>query len=79
MHGLFLTNYCLCIFLTPSPHSFCSIDDGFPVVTFSFEGDLTLNVYPHDYLFQNGVRYHLFSLLFLSNISNNSVSSQMFK
>ncbi|XP_066327362.1 aspartic proteinase 36-like [Miscanthus floridulus] len=31
-----------------------SIDDGFPVVTFSFEGDLTLNVYPHDYLFQNG-------------------------
>jgi hypothetical protein len=55
MHGLLcLTNYCLCIFLTP-PHSFCSIDDGFPVITFSFEGDLTLNVYPDDYLFQNGV------------------------
>jgi len=31
-----------------------SIDDGFPVITFSFEGDLTLNVYPDDYLFQNG-------------------------
>ncbi|OQU84932.1 hypothetical protein SORBI_3004G144500 [Sorghum bicolor] len=30
-----------------------SIDDGFPVVTFSFEGEITLNVYPHDYLFQN--------------------------
>jgi hypothetical protein len=33
-----------------------SVDDGFPIITFSFEGDLTLNVYPHDYLFQNGVR-----------------------
>jgi len=31
-----------------------SVDDGFPIITFSFEGDLTLNVYPHDYLFQNG-------------------------
>ncbi|WVZ75419.1 hypothetical protein U9M48_023470 [Paspalum notatum var. saurae] len=31
-----------------------SVDDGFPVITFSFEGDLTLNVYPHDYLFRNG-------------------------
>ncbi|CAM0945986.1 unnamed protein product [Alopecurus aequalis] len=31
-----------------------SVDDGFPVVTFHFEGDLPLNVYPHDYLFQNG-------------------------
>ncbi|PWZ25835.1 Aspartic proteinase-like protein 2 [Zea mays] len=31
-----------------------SLDEEFPVITFSFEGDLTLNVYPHDYLFQNG-------------------------
>lgn len=31
-----------------------SVDDGFPVITYSFEGDLTLNVYPRDYLFQNG-------------------------
>ncbi|TVU02779.1 hypothetical protein EJB05_51708 [Eragrostis curvula] len=31
-----------------------SVDDGFPTVTFSFEGDLTLNVYPHEYLFQYG-------------------------
>ncbi|KAJ1279088.1 hypothetical protein BS78_04G128700 [Paspalum vaginatum] len=31
-----------------------SVDDGFPVITFSFEGGLTLDVYPHDYLFQNG-------------------------
>ncbi|KAF8689580.1 hypothetical protein HU200_041755 [Digitaria exilis] len=31
-----------------------SVDDGFPMITFSFEGDLTLDVYPHDYLFQNG-------------------------
>uniref|UniRef100_A0ACD5YPK1 Uncharacterized protein n=1 Tax=Avena sativa TaxID=4498 RepID=A0ACD5YPK1_AVESA len=31
-----------------------SVDDGFPIVTFHFEGDLALNVHPHDYLFQNG-------------------------
>lgn len=31
-----------------------SVDDGFPVITFHFEGDLPLHVYPHDYLFQNG-------------------------
>ncbi|XP_071713048.1 aspartic proteinase 36-like [Rutidosis leptorrhynchoides] len=28
-----------------------SVDDGFPNVTFYFENSLTLNVYPHDYLF----------------------------
>ncbi|KAI3697051.1 hypothetical protein L6452_29771 [Arctium lappa] len=28
-----------------------SIDDGFPAVTFYFENSLSLNVYPHDYLF----------------------------
>ncbi|XP_062219049.1 aspartic proteinase 36-like [Phragmites australis] len=31
-----------------------SVDDEFPIITFHFEGDLTLNVYP-DYLLQNGV------------------------
>ncbi|KAJ1696995.1 hypothetical protein LUZ63_005507 [Rhynchospora breviuscula] len=30
-----------------------NIDDGFPEVVFSFENSLTLQVYPHDYLFQN--------------------------
>ncbi|AQK70886.1 Eukaryotic aspartyl protease family protein [Zea mays] len=40
-----------------------SIDDGFPVITFSFEGDLTLNVYPDDYLFQN--RNDLYCMGFL--------------
>ncbi|KQK05437.1 hypothetical protein BRADI_2g20040v3 [Brachypodium distachyon] len=32
-----------------------SVDDGFPKITFHFEDDLGLNVYPHDYFFQNGV------------------------
>ncbi|NP_001149953.1 Aspartic proteinase-like protein 2 precursor [Zea mays] len=40
-----------------------SIDDGFPVITFSFKGDLTLNVYPDDYLFQN--RNDLYCMGFL--------------
>ncbi|XP_052144682.1 aspartic proteinase 39-like isoform X1 [Oryza glaberrima] len=31
-----------------------SVDDGFPEVTFHFEGDVSLIVSPHDYLFQNG-------------------------
>nr|XP_018683320.1 PREDICTED: aspartic proteinase-like protein 2 isoform X2 [Musa acuminata subsp. malaccensis] len=31
-----------------------SVDDGFPEVVFHFENSLLLNVYPHDYLFQNG-------------------------
>ncbi|XP_020107470.1 aspartic proteinase-like protein 2 [Ananas comosus] len=30
-----------------------SVDDGFPAVVFHFENSLSLNVYPHDYLFQN--------------------------
>ncbi|KAL6841984.1 hypothetical protein ACP4OV_028184 [Aristida adscensionis] len=34
-----------------------SVDDGFPIITFNFEDDLTLNVYPHDYLFENGNLY----------------------
>uniref|UniRef100_A0A453BSH3 Peptidase A1 domain-containing protein n=1 Tax=Aegilops tauschii subsp. strangulata TaxID=200361 RepID=A0A453BSH3_AEGTS len=29
-------------------------DDGFPKIIFHFENDLGLNVYPHDYFFQNG-------------------------
>jgi len=29
----------------------CSVDDGFPAVTFYFENGLSLKVYPHDYLF----------------------------
>ncbi|XP_073117886.1 aspartic proteinase 36 isoform X3 [Elaeis guineensis] len=29
------------------------VDDGFPDVVFHFENSLSLNVYPHDYLFQN--------------------------
>ncbi|KAK3034146.1 hypothetical protein RJ639_033489, partial [Escallonia herrerae] len=29
-----------------------NVDDGFPVVTFHFEGSVSLAVYPHDYLFQ---------------------------
>ena len=29
----------------------CSVDDGFPAVTFFFENGLSLKVYPHDYLF----------------------------
>ncbi|KAL6634338.1 hypothetical protein ACP70R_027009 [Stipagrostis hirtigluma subsp. patula] len=41
-----------------------SVDDGFPIITFNFEGDLTLNVYPHDYLFQNG--YDLYCVGFLN-------------
>ncbi|XP_009392636.2 aspartic proteinase 36 [Musa acuminata AAA Group] len=30
-----------------------SIDDGFPEIVFHFENSLLLNVYPHDYLFEN--------------------------
>ncbi|KAL5665386.1 hypothetical protein ACJX0J_025494, partial [Zea mays] len=40
-----------------------SVDDGFPVITFSFEGGLTMNVYPDDYLFQN--RNDLYCMGFL--------------
>lgn len=29
----------------------CSIDDGFPMVTFYFENSLSLKVHPHEYLF----------------------------
>ncbi|XP_073099847.1 aspartic proteinase 36 isoform X2 [Elaeis guineensis] len=29
------------------------VDDGFPNIVFHFENSLSLNVYPHDYLFQN--------------------------
>jgi hypothetical protein len=51
---------------------FCSVDNGFPVVTFHFEGDLSLNVQPHDYLFQNGVINLIFCLVFsvTSNITS---------
>jgi hypothetical protein len=31
------------------------VDDDFPKITFHFENDLPLNVYPHDYFFENGV------------------------
>ncbi|CAM0905032.1 unnamed protein product [Alopecurus aequalis] len=31
-----------------------SVDDGFPKITFYFEDDLGLYVFPHDYFFQNG-------------------------
>ena len=31
----------------------CSVDDGFPPVTFHFENSLLLKVYPHEYLFQH--------------------------
>uniref|UniRef100_A0A0E0KP40 Peptidase A1 domain-containing protein n=1 Tax=Oryza punctata TaxID=4537 RepID=A0A0E0KP40_ORYPU len=31
-----------------------SVDDDFPKITFHFENDLPLNVYPHDYFFENG-------------------------
>ncbi|XP_020111758.1 aspartic proteinase-like protein 2 isoform X1 [Ananas comosus] len=33
---------------------FDNVDDGFPEIIFHFENKLSLNVYPHDYLFQNG-------------------------
>lgn len=42
--------------------SYCSVDDEFPEVVFHFENSLLLNVYPHDYLFQNGVRLPISSL-----------------
>jgi len=32
-----------------------SVDDGFPTITFHFEDDLALHVYPHEYFFANGV------------------------
>ncbi|WOL01408.1 aspartic proteinase-like protein 2 isoform X1 [Canna indica] len=35
-----------------------SVDDGFPDVAFHFENSLLLNVYPHDYFFQNGEDYY---------------------
>uniref|UniRef100_A0A0D9W3I4 Peptidase A1 domain-containing protein n=1 Tax=Leersia perrieri TaxID=77586 RepID=A0A0D9W3I4_9ORYZ len=31
-----------------------SVDDQFPKISFHFENDLSLNVYPHDYFFENG-------------------------
>ncbi|XP_062225359.1 aspartic proteinase 36-like isoform X2 [Phragmites australis] len=31
-----------------------SVDDAFPTITFHFEDDLPLHVYPHEYFFQNG-------------------------
>ncbi|CAN6227644.1 unnamed protein product [Urochloa humidicola] len=31
-----------------------SVDDGFPTITFHFEDDLALHVYPHEYFFANG-------------------------
>ncbi|TKW38139.1 hypothetical protein SEVIR_1G094800v4 [Setaria viridis] len=31
-----------------------SVDDGFPTITFHFEDDLALHVYPHEYFFPNG-------------------------
>ncbi|CAD6264909.1 unnamed protein product [Miscanthus lutarioriparius] len=31
-----------------------SVDDGFPTITFHFEDDLVLHVYPHEYFFPNG-------------------------
>lgn len=31
---------------------YCSVDDGFPIVSFHFDKSLTLTVYPHEYLFQ---------------------------
>uniref|UniRef100_A0ACD5UWX2 Uncharacterized protein n=1 Tax=Avena sativa TaxID=4498 RepID=A0ACD5UWX2_AVESA len=39
-----------------------SVDDGFPKIVFHFEGDLGLNVYPHDYFFQNGDDLYCFGL-----------------
>lgn len=37
-----------------------NVDDAFPVVTFNFEDDLTLNVYPREYLFKYEVTAFLF-------------------
>ncbi|KAK3145081.1 hypothetical protein QOZ80_4AG0322760 [Eleusine coracana subsp. coracana] len=31
-----------------------SVDDAFPTITFHFEDDLPLHVYPHEYFFENG-------------------------
>ncbi|XP_015691868.1 aspartic proteinase 39-like [Oryza brachyantha] len=31
---------------------FDSIGDGFPKITFKFEGELTLEIYPYDYFFE---------------------------
>ena len=62
----------------------CSVDDGFPTITFHFEDDLALHVYPHEYFFPNGVTWHfspggsvsvsctVFLLVFL--FSENSLS-----
>ena len=62
----------------------CSVDDGFPTITFHFEADLALHVYPHEYFFPNGVTWHfspggsvsvsctVFLLVFL--FSENSLS-----
>lgn len=33
----------------------CSVDNGFPVVSFHFEDSLSLTVYPHEYLFKISV------------------------
>jgi hypothetical protein len=51
------------------------VDDGFPVVTFHFEGDLSLDVHPHDYLFQNGVINHKSCLVFREHITSNIAST----
>lgn len=45
----------VCISFIPGCNGYCiyccSVDDGFPAVTFYFENGLSLKVYPHDYLF----------------------------
>lgn len=35
--------------------SSCSVDDGFPTITFHFEDSLSLTVHPHEYLFDIAV------------------------
>lgn len=30
----------------------CSVDEGFPVITFQFDNSISLPVYPHNYLFE---------------------------
>ena len=50
--------------------SYCSVDDGFPVVTLHFEKSLSLKVQPHDYFFQNDVSmiYATLSLLLMDTV-----------
>lgn len=41
----------------------CSVDDKFPKITFHFENDLTLDVYPYDYLLEYEVMtFHPYAL-----------------